>query len=153
MERTRPLTLRHDHLRFKAKIKTPPTNEADGVVFMRNLIEAIGMKVADIPANPMAWLCKDLDNYGMTISGILTTSNCVIHVWDESKELQFDLYSCACFEVTNVIDLVDKFVGIEEIIWFDMTNRETGQLIDALYKIQEPVIQMEPAKFGGMTFG
>lgn len=123
--------LRHDHLRFKAKIKSPPQSEEAGLAFMRKLVAGIGMEMAQLSngqSNPIAWYSTPEDNQGMTLSAILTTSNATIHIWDKTNELQLDLYSCACFDKDHVLDLVNEFVGLEYIEWMDQTDRETGTL-------------------------
>jgi hypothetical protein len=132
MERRQPLKkqLDHHHLRFLAKIKNPPVDETAGLLFMSRLVAAIGMEMAILSngqSNPIAWYSTPEENMGMTLSAILTTSNCTIHIWDKDKELQLDLYSCACFDKDLVVQLVDEFTGLEYIEWMDFTNRETGE--------------------------
>lgn len=121
--------LAHYHLRFLAKIERPPENESEGLSFMRKLVKGIGMEMAELSnkqSNPIAWYSTPEHNQGMTMSAILTTSNATVHIWDKSKEFQFDLYSCQCFDKDEVIALVNEYVGIEYIEWMDFTDRETG---------------------------
>lgn len=98
---------------------------------MRHLVKSIGMEMAELSnkqSNPIAWYSTPEDNQGMTLSAILTTSNCTIHIWDKEKELQFDLYSCSCFDPAFVTRMVDMFVGIDSIVWTDFMDRESGSL-------------------------
>jgi hypothetical protein len=126
-------TLSHKHFRFKALIKKPPVNETEGLSFMAKLVDGIGMEMAELSnnqSNPIAWYSTPEHNQGMTLSAILTTSNATIHIWDKEKELQFDLYSCANFDPDTVINLVDLYVGIDEIIWYDLIDREEGKILE-----------------------
>lgn len=111
--------LAHKHLVVNTKINYPPKNEFTCKVFLRDLIESIGMKVATLSndqPNPIAWYCDDPDNQGMTATAILTTSHTALHIWDKLPpySLKFDLYSCSSFSVQHILDLLDSMFKIYE---------------------------------------
>jgi len=99
----------HLHLLINAAIKNPPgPTDCDKVSeFMRGMVKHVRMKVMIDPVT--AW-CNDLGNEGITSTVILTTSHCTLHIWnfDEPNDsmMQFDLYSCAPFEVDEVMEYI-----------------------------------------------
>jgi S-adenosylmethionine/arginine decarboxylase-like enzyme len=64
-----------------------------------------------LPKNPMAYYCDMSGNRGATGVGILETSHCALHSWDEGApaKLAFDLYSCADFKLEDVVHLCNTF--------------------------------------------
>ncbi len=71
------------------------------------------MKVMLPPTS--AW-CNEPGNEGITSTVILTTSHCAMHIWNlpepEPSIMQFDLYSCAPFEVMEVIEYITKHFSV-----------------------------------------
>lgn len=61
--------------------------------------------------NPQGYYCNTLGNQGATGTGILETSHCALHTWDESNPAKFDLdlYSCSEFDVQKVLTLCQCF--------------------------------------------
>lgn len=96
----------HLHLLINAQIKDPPGPEDCDKIsnFMRGMVEHVRMKVM---VDPITAYCHDLGNEGITSTVILTTSHCAMHIWNFPEPnlslMQFDLYSCAPFEVSEVI--------------------------------------------------
>jgi len=101
--------LEHKHLIVRAEILKPIEDETVATDWMRELVDKIGMQVLQGP-----WSAYEGSpgNQGITTSVILTTSHAVAHFWSEPNPalLEFDLYSCACFDIDDVIrhfDILD----------------------------------------------
>jgi S-adenosylmethionine/arginine decarboxylase-like enzyme len=97
-----PKVLEHKHLIVRAEILKPIEDVAFATEWMRELVDKIGMQVLQGP-----WSAYEGSpgNQGITTSVILTTSHAVAHFWSEPTPalLEFDLYSCACFDIEDVI--------------------------------------------------
>lgn len=117
----------HLHLLINAKIKNPPgPNDCDKVnEFMRGLVSHVRMKVMIEPVS--AW-CSDLGNEGITSTVILTTSHCAMHIWNfpdpHDSVMQFDLYSCAPFQVNEVMEFISKHFDVVSAS-YKFLDRET----------------------------
>jgi len=89
------------------------------------ITEKLGMKIA-IPSK--AVLVADPDNYGVTGSANLTTSHIAWHVWSRTEVpvLQFDVYSCQCFDEDALIDWMIQVLGpdLVETIRYKVLDRE-----------------------------
>jgi S-adenosylmethionine/arginine decarboxylase-like enzyme len=103
----------HLHLLINADIRNPPGSTDCNKVseFMRGMVNHVRMRIMIDPVT--AW-CADLGNEGITSTVILTTSHCTMHIWNfpdpNLSKMQFDLYSCAHFEVNEVMDFIkDNF--------------------------------------------
>lgn len=79
--------------------------------------------------NPMAYYCDTFGNRGATGVGILETSHCALHSWDEEApaKLAFDLYSCADFDIKDVIQLCNTFGIIKGS--YMLVDRDTDLLV------------------------
>ena len=101
----------HLHLLINADIKNPPDQTDCNKVseFMRGMVNHVRMRIMIDPVT--AW-CDDLGNEGITSTVILTTSHCTLHIWNlpepHNSKMQFDLYSCASFEVDEVLDFINQ---------------------------------------------
>lgn len=101
----------HLHLLINAQIKNPPgPNDCEKINdFMRGMVSHVRMKIMLEPVS--AW-CNDPGNEGMTSTVILTTSHCAMHIWNfpepHNSIMQFDLYSCAPFNVSEVMEFIEK---------------------------------------------
>lgn len=110
------MSLEHIHLTVNAKIspsfKALPRDDAQR--FVDKLLKAIDMK----PLGPLNWAdAVDLDFPGQSFVQMITTSHCSMHLFtnkDGSNEFYFDLYSCRCFDVQTVLDLLNDQFGIKE---------------------------------------
>ena len=110
----------HKHLILDGFVANPPKDEAEAKVLLENIIKEIDMKVAELSnnqPNPIAWYCDDPDNRGLTASAILTTSHCVMHVWDavEPAPFHFDLYSCSDFDPKYIIKRLHDEYGFIDV--------------------------------------
>lgn len=118
----------HLHLLINAKISDPPgPNDCETInEFMRGMVEHVRMKVMLQPAS--AW-CDEPGNQGITSTVILTTSHCAMHIWNlpepEPSVMQFDLYSCAPFDVMEVLDYITRHFKVLNAS-YKFLDRESG---------------------------
>jgi S-adenosylmethionine/arginine decarboxylase-like enzyme len=105
----------HLHLLINADIKNPPgPNQCNFVTeFMKGMVNHVRMRIMIDPVT--AW-CDDLGNEGITSTVILTTSHCTMHIWNlpepNNSKMQFDLYSCAPFNVEEVLDFIGQHFDV-----------------------------------------
>lgn len=101
----------HQHLLVKAFVKTPPRSESQMVDWLRDTVEAIGMKIV---FGPYAKYVDAVGNKGVTGAVVIETSHLACHVWDEPSPamLQLDIYSCAAFEEKTIIERLDQAFGL-----------------------------------------
>lgn len=118
----------HKHLLINAKINNPLQSEEQGVAFLRNLVEAINMKIIQ---GPYASYVTAEGNKGLTAIVMIETSHIAFHIWDEPSPalLQFDLYTCGTLDKDKVLNLVQSTFDcvITEYILFD---REHGFAVE-----------------------
>jgi len=118
----------HLHLLIRAEIKNPPGPEdCDRIsLIMRGMVEHVRMQIM---LEPVSAYCSDLGNEGITSTVILTTSHCAMHIWNlpapDLSIMQFDLYSCAQFDVNEVLSYLASNFDIENAS-FKFIDRETG---------------------------
>lgn len=118
----------HLHLLINAQIKDPPgPQDCDKISnFMRGMVDHVRMKVM---VDPITAYCFDQGNEGITSTVILTTSHCAMHIWNFPEPnysiMQFDLYSCAPFEVNEVIQYIGCNFNLHSA-QFKFLDRETG---------------------------
>jgi|LakMenEpi03Aug12_release.lakeMendotaPanAssembly.Ray.scaffolds.fasta_scaffold91668_3 S-adenosylmethionine/arginine decarboxylase-like enzyme len=93
------------------QVTNPPTDVDVVKQFMRDLVEAIGMKRL---IEPQAVYVKAVGNKGMTSCVLIETSHIAWHVWDEESPglLQFDLYTCGDLVADQVLAIVKDFFGL-----------------------------------------
>lgn len=121
----------HLHLIINAQIINPPgPNDCEKInQFMRDIVKHVRMNVMLDPVT--AW-CSDLGNEGITSVVILTTSHCAMHIWNFPEPnlsmMQFDLYSCAPFNVTDVITFISEHFNVQTAS-YKFLDRENG-LVD-----------------------
>ena len=90
------------------------------------MVEHVRMKVMLDPVS--AW-CDEPGNEGITSTVILTTSHCAMHIWNmpgpQPSVMQFDLYSCAPFEVSEVFDYINRYFKVQRAS-YKFLDREQG---------------------------
>jgi S-adenosylmethionine/arginine decarboxylase-like enzyme len=93
------------------QVTKPPTDVDVVKQFMRDLVEAIGMKRL---IEPQAVYVEAVGNKGMTSCVLIETSHIAWHVWDEESPglLQFDLYTCGDLVADQVLAIVKDFFGL-----------------------------------------
>ena len=98
----------HLHLIVKGNFKNPPTEVDVLNKWFINLVEKVRMVVV---AGPTSVYVHEEGNEGLTGTVTLATSHAAIHVWDKQEPamFQFDIYSCSCFEASEVIEHLNQF--------------------------------------------
>jgi S-adenosylmethionine/arginine decarboxylase-like enzyme len=101
---------KHKHLIVRAEISAPPSADdcAEVCRWFSRLVSTIRMKEL---APPRAFYWDEVGNRGLTADVLLTTSNAVLHIWDECVPAvaQIDVYSCADFTPEEVIGCLEVF--------------------------------------------
>lgn len=121
--------LKHKHLILSLLVKYPPHDAEETEAWLAFVIKRINMKIAradTIPKNPIAFYCENPANLGVTGVGILETSHTALHVWDSESpaKMEYDLYSCSEFDVSDIITLCKPF-GIISGNYF-VLDRDNG---------------------------
>ena len=114
----------HKHLIIRAEAVRPPTDEEQLTEWMKEFIDSINMKVM---MGPYVKYCSMEGNRGITGIAVIETSHIVMHVWDEPHPalMQFDVYSCANFDVEKICEKIKSDFNIQKIE-YKYLNRETG---------------------------
>ena len=113
----------HKHLIVRAEVKLPPKDETRAKEFLRELIQAIHMKIL---FGPEARYVTVEGNRGLTCFAIIETSHVVMHTWDECDPaiVQLDVYSCGGLDTRVVFDFLKQFDPTK--IDYKYLDRETG---------------------------
>lgn len=100
--------LHHQHLIIKAFVKNPPKTSEVIENWLRELVEAIDMKIV---MGPFSKYVDSCGNAGITAAVVIETSHCAIHVWDEPNPamIQMDVYSCSSFTCEAVLKKLEAF--------------------------------------------
>ena len=115
----------HLHLLVKGYVKNPPRSEEILNNWFKELVDKVRMKVV---AGPTSVYVNEPGNEGITGTVTLATSHASIHIWDslELPMIQFDIYSCKCFELEQVMECFKPF-GLTKAEWImiDRNNKPT----------------------------
>jgi S-adenosylmethionine/arginine decarboxylase-like enzyme len=105
------MAIKHLQQIIIGQVTNPPTDVDVVKQFMRDLVEAIGMKRL---IEPQAVYVEAVGNKGMTSCVLIETSHIAWHVWDEQTPglLQFDLYTCGDLNSDQVLSIVKEFFGL-----------------------------------------
>lgn len=100
--------LEHKHLIVRAELKEPPYNAIDIKIWMKHLVDKIGMKVL---MGPYAVYSDMEGNQGLTAVTIIETSHIALHVWDEATPalMQLDVYTCSALDIKDVFSAIEQF--------------------------------------------
>jgi len=117
----------HQHLLVKCWVTNPPKEEEVLNKWFINLVETVGMKVV---AGPTSVYVSDPGNEGLTGTVTLATSHCSLHCWDnlELPMIQFDIYSCKCFALEQVMECFKPF-GLVKAEWAMIDRNEKPTII------------------------
>jgi S-adenosylmethionine/arginine decarboxylase-like enzyme len=105
------MAIKHLQQIIIGQVTNPPTDVDVVKQFMRDLVEAIGMKRL---IEPQAVYVEAVGNKGMTSCVLIETSHIAWHVWDEQTPglLQFDLYTCGDLNPDQVLSIVKEFFSL-----------------------------------------
>jgi S-adenosylmethionine/arginine decarboxylase-like enzyme len=119
----------HQHLLIKGFVKNPPKTEKKLNDWLRGLVQKVRMVVI---AGPTSVYVDEPGNEGITGTVTLATSHASIHVWDADSPsmFQFDLYSCTCFSVEEVISHFEEF-GLTEAEWMFIERNDGLKVKDS----------------------
>lgn len=122
-------TPNHLHLLVKGHMKNPPKSEEVLNNWFKELVNKVRMVVV---AGPTSVYVDEPGNEGITGTVTLATSHAAIHVWDKQDPamFQFDIYSCSCFEASEVIEHLDKF-ELTDCEWLFIDRNEGLKVTDS----------------------
>lgn len=100
--------LEHKHLIVRAELASPPQCPTSIELWMRDLVQAIDMKIL---MGPYAVYSDMVGNRGLTAVTIIETSHIALHVWDEVSPAlaQLDVYTCSKLDVHDVFKAIDQW--------------------------------------------
>ncbi len=122
--------LHHQHIVIRAYVNKPPMGVEEITVWLKDLIEAIDMKIL---SGPHAVYLDKAGNRGLTAVTVIETSHIAIHVWDEGTPglIQLDVYSCKEFNPEVVFG---KFAQFEPVSteWFMLDRTDKLSITDEI---------------------
>ena len=101
--------LEHKHLIVRAELNNPPKCTTAIDLWMRELVERIGMKIL---MGPYSVYSEMVGNQGLTAVTIIETSHIAMHVWDEVDPglMQLDVYTCSQLNTEDVFKAIEQFL-------------------------------------------
>ena len=117
--------LEHKHLIVRAEINNPPQCPVDIKSWMKDLVEAIDMKIL---MGPYAVYSEMVGNQGLTAVTIIETSHIALHVWDEVRPAlaQLDVYTCSTLNIQDVFKSIEPWSPVKvEYKYIDRENQLT----------------------------
>lgn len=104
--------LEHKHLIVRAELNNPPKCTASINIWMKDLVERIGMKIL---MGPYSVYSDMVGNQGLTAVTIIETSHIAMHVWDEVDPglMQLDVYTCSQLNTADVFDALQQFEPVK----------------------------------------
>jgi len=115
--------LEHKHLIVRAELNNPPYNAADIKIWMKHLVDKIGMNIL---MGPYAIYSDMVGNQGLTAVTIIETSHIALHVWDEEEPalMQLDVYTCSTLNIDDVFEAIKDFDPVK--VEYKYIDREYG---------------------------
>ena len=86
-----------------------------------DLVRKIDMEIL---IAPQTVYCALKGNEGITSIAAITTSSITLHMWECSKEIQLDIYSCKTFDIDIVFKHIEELVGKYSQADFICLNRD-----------------------------
>lgn len=119
----------HKHLLVKAFVRNPPTESEPFENWLRELVSSINMKIV---AGPYSKYVHAVGNSGLTGGVFIETSHIAMHIWDEPSPamIQFDVYSCSCFEPETVIKALEQF-GLASYEYMVIDRNENMRVVES----------------------
>ncbi len=125
MEKFKPI---HQHLLIKAQCRKVIKQPAKAKKMLTDLVNLVGM----VPVTkPQAVYINTPGNEGLTGGINLATSHLCFHIWDDTKMLMLDLYSCCAFDNMEVLEFLNKLFDFEQVE-FIIIDRETMRTSDVI---------------------
>ena len=128
--------LHHQHIVIRAYVNKPPMGVEEITVWLKDLIQAIDMKIL---SGPHAVYLDKAGNRGLTAVTVIETSHIALHSWDEGLDatppepnlLQLDVYSCKEFNPEVVFG---KFAQFEPVSteWFMLDRTDKLSITDEI---------------------
>lgn len=122
-------TPNHLHLICRGKCLNPPKQEKVLDEWLTELVHIVDMNILIKPKS--IYVDNEPGNEGITGTVVLSTSHASIHIWDRQDPaiLQFDIYSCAPFNVEEVISHLQKF-QLTELQWIRIDRNDGLNITD-----------------------
>ena len=104
--------LEHKHLIVRAELNNPPKCTSAIDLWMRKLVDQIGMKIL---LGPYSVYSNMVGNQGLTAVTIIETSHIAMHVWDEVTPglMQLDVYTCSTLNIDDVFKAIEQFEPVK----------------------------------------
>lgn len=117
----------HQHLLMKIWAKNPPKKVGVLNNWFTILVHKVKMEVV---AGPTSVYVDAPGNEGLTGTVTLATSHASIHIWDHQDPamIQFDIYSCKCFDLETVVEQFKEW-DIIKYEWVMIDRNETPKII------------------------
>lgn len=115
----------HQHLLMKIWITNPPKEVNVLNKWFVDLVHKVKMEVV---GGPTSVYVNHPGNEGLTGTVTLATSHSSIHIWDQGQPAmaQFDIYSCKCFTLSDVIEQFEPWDIVKvEWVMIDRNNKPT----------------------------
>jgi len=115
--------LEHKHLIVRAELNNPPKCTSAIDLWMRKLVDQIGMKIL---MGPYSVYSDMVGNQGLTAVTIIETSHIAMHVWDEVDPglMQLDVYTCSTLNIEDVFKALEQFEPVK--VEYKYIDREYG---------------------------
>jgi S-adenosylmethionine/arginine decarboxylase-like enzyme len=113
---------------MKVWVENPPKDAGVLNEWFINLVHAVGMEVV---GGPTSVYVDYPGNEGLTGTVTLATSHSSIHIWDhyELPMAQFDIYSCKCFTLEQVMECFKPW-GLVKAEWVMIDRNEFPQITE-----------------------